>query len=38
MAGLADGKSLYEIRLEIDRKYQAQGLEPTPTPMPPKDR
>jgi len=34
--GLDRGKSLYEIRTAIDKAYQAQGLEPTPTPMPPK--
>lgn len=37
MAGLAEGKSLTRIRQEIDRAYQALGLEPTPTPMPPPD-
>ncbi|HEY3365758.1 MAG TPA: PCYCGC motif-containing (lipo)protein [Symbiobacteriaceae bacterium] len=33
--GLARGKSLTQIRQEIDKKYQAQGMQPTQTPMPP---
>jgi hypothetical protein len=32
---LAQGKSLDQIRKEIDTKYQAEGLKSTPTPMPP---
>lgn len=32
---LDQGKSLYQIRQEIDRKYEIYGPEPTPTPMPP---
>lgn len=35
--GLEEGKSLARIRQEIDQAYQAMGLEPTPTPMPPAD-
>jgi len=31
--GLQRGKSLTQIRKEIDTKYK--GTEPTPTPMPP---
>jgi len=37
MKGLDDGKSVSRIRQEIDEKYQAQGLTPTPTPLPPTD-
>lgn len=28
------GQALTEIRSDIDRKYSAKGLEPTPTPLP----
>jgi len=37
MTGLEKGKSLNQLRQEIDKRYQAQGLKPTPTPMPPAD-
>lgn len=37
VAGLEAGKSPKRIRQEIDEKYQARGLQPTPTPMPPSD-
>lgn len=37
LAGLEKGKSVTQIRQEIDKKYQARGLQPTPTPMPPSD-
>lgn len=33
--GLAKGKSLTQIRQEIDKEYQERGMQPTPTPMPP---
>jgi len=33
--GLAQGKTLTQIRNEVDKKYQSEGLKPTPTPMPP---
>ncbi|MFZ5828422.1 MAG: hypothetical protein ACOY94_29315 [Bacillota bacterium] len=35
MVGLNKGKSLTQLRKEIDARYQAQGLTATPTPMPP---
>lgn len=35
VAGLEAGKSVTQIRQEVDKKYQARGLQPTPTPMPP---
>jgi hypothetical protein len=38
IAGLDEGKSLYQMRQEIDRKYEIYGLRPTPTPMPPAER
>jgi hypothetical protein len=31
----AKGKSLTEIRKTIDNTYQARGLQPTDTPLPP---
>jgi len=33
--GLAKGKTLTQIRNEVDAKYQAEGLTSTDTPMPP---
>lgn len=38
VAGLESGKSLTRIRQEIDEAYQAMGLTPTPTPLPPPDQ
>lgn len=35
MVGLNKGKTLTQLRQEIDTRYQARGLQPTPTPMPP---
>ncbi len=36
--GLEQGKSLSQIRDDIDKRYQDQGLKPTDTPMPPKGK
>jgi hypothetical protein len=36
MQDVARGKPLPQIRSEIDAKYQARGLSPTPTPLPPR--
>jgi len=33
--GLAQGKTVTQLRAEIDKQYQAEGLKPTSTPMPP---
>lgn len=34
MLGLDKGKTLLQLRQEIDDRYQKRGLKPTPTPMP----
>lgn len=32
------GKTLAQIRKEIDKEYQSRGLKPTPTPLPPEGK
>jgi hypothetical protein len=29
------GKTLKQIRQEVDKRYKGQGLNPTPAPLPP---
>lgn len=36
--GMEQGKSLTQIRKDVDHRYQEQGLTATATPLPPKGK